>query len=139
MKRILSIIALVLLCSCSPKIIERVRTEYVYRDRVQVDTTFIHDSTFVKEYVKGDTIRITEYKDRYVYQYKYLSKVDTVIVRDSIAIEHIKEVKVEKPLSWFKRAKLAAFWWLLAALGGCLVWIFRKPLMGVIKSLLSVV
>lgn len=131
-------VCIALLCSCSPKIVEHVRTEYVYRDKVQVDTTFIHDSTFVKEYVKGDTVRITEYKDRYVYQYKYLTQVDTVYKVDSVAVERVKEVKVEKPLSWGKRAKLGLFWWLVAGFAGFAVWVFRKPIWAFIKSLLHI-
>ena len=41
---------------CSPKIIEHVRTEYVYKDRMVKDSVFVHDSVWQKEYVKGDTV-----------------------------------------------------------------------------------
>lgn len=133
LRRILfgTIISLVL-AGCSPRIVETVRIEY--RDRIQVDTTFVHDSTFVKEYIKGDTVRITEYKDRYVYQYKYVR--DTLAVHDTTAVEHIKEVKVEQPISGWKRAKIGAFWWLVAAISGLLVWTFRKPIMKLIKLII---
>ena len=50
------------------------------------------------------------------------------VVRDSAVVEHIKEVKVEKPLSWSQKAKIGAFPWLLLALIGAALWIFRKYL-----------
>lgn len=45
----------------------------------------------------------------------------------------IKEVKVEKPLSWWQKVRLRAFWWLLGGLVACLAWIFRKPLLALLK------
>lgn len=45
------------------------------------------------------------------------------------AQETIIEKEVEKPLTWWQKARLGAFWWLLAGLVGCLAWIFRKPLL----------
>lgn len=117
--------------SCSPRIIERV----VY----QHDTTVVHkrdsiihrDSIYVKEWMKGDTVYIEKYKDRYIYRDRWRDSIK--IVRDSVSIEHIKEVKVEQPLSWWKRAKLGAFWWILGALVAALAWIFRKPLLSLLK------
>ena len=119
---------------CSPKIIERV----VY----QRDTTVVHhrdsiihrDSIYVKEWMKGDTVYIEKYKDRYIYRDRWRDSIK--IVRDSVSIEHIKEVKVEQPLSVWKRAKLGAFWWILGALVAALVWIFRKPLLSLFGKLL---
>lgn len=133
LRRILSgtIISLVLV-GCSPKVVETVRI--VYRDRIQVDTTFVHDSTFIREFVKGDTVRITEYKDRYVYQYRYLR--DTAFVHDTTTVQTVKEVKVEQPIPWEKRAKIGAFWWLVVALSGLLVWTFRKPILKLIKTII---
>lgn len=127
----------VALSSCSPKIVERVRTEYVYRDRVQVDTTFVHDSIHVRETVKGDTVRIVEYRDRYHYDYKYITRTDTLTVRDSVAVEHIKEVKVETPLSAWKRTKIRAFWWLVAAVTALAAWTFRRPLRRLVTGLVT--
>lgn len=116
---------------CSPKIIERV----VY----QHDTTVVHkrdsiirrDSVYVKEWMKGDTVFIEKFKDRYIYRDRWRDSIR--VVRDSVSIEHIKEVKVEQPLSWWKRAKLGAFWWILGALVAALAWIFRKPLLSLLK------
>lgn len=128
------VIAVALLVGCSPKVIETVRTEYVYRDRVERDTTYVKDSIWVKEYVKGDTVRLLEYRDRIVFRDRYKTVHDTVAVHDSVAVERVKEV--EKPLSAWKKVRLGAFWWLLAALAGCLAWIFRKPLVKLIKTII---
>lgn len=125
------ILSLIFLPSCSPKIIERV----VY----QHDTTVVHkrdsvirrDSVYVKEWMKGDTVFIEKYKDRYIYRDRWRDSIR--VVRDSVSIEHIKEVKVEQPLSWWKRVKLGAFWWIAGALVAALAWIFRKPLLALLK------
>lgn len=126
---------------CSPRVIENTvtRTEVVYRDRVQRDTTFLHDSTFVREYIKGDTVRIIEYRDRYHYDYKYIYRTDTLILRDSVAVERIKEVKVEKDLSFCESVKIGAFWWLLGAVLCLGCWTFRKPLGSLLKAALPIV
>ena len=41
----------------------------------------------------------------------------------------IKREYVEKPLSWWQKARMRAFWWLLGCLILCFAWIFRKPLL----------
>ena len=117
--------------SCSPRIIEKV----VY----QHDTTVVHkrdsvirrDSIYVKEWMKGDTVFIEKYKDWYIYRDRWRDSIR--VVRDSVAVDRIKEVKVEQPLSWRKRAKIGAFWWLCGALVAALAWIFRKPLLSLLK------
>jgi len=119
---------------CSPKIVERV----VYqRDTTTVhhrDSIYFRDSVYVKEWLKGDTVYIEKFKDRYIYKDRWR---DSITVRvDSIAVESVKEVKVEKPLSWWQKFRIGAFWWLLAGLSGALVWIFRKPILAFIKTLI---
>lgn len=47
----------------------------------------------------------------------------------------IKEVPVEKPLSWWQRAELAVFWWLVLAVALLGAWTFRKPLGGLITKI----
>lgn len=113
---------------CSPKIVERV----VYqRDTTVVhhrDTTYRRDSVWMKEYVKGDTVYVEKYMDRFVYRDRWRDSVR--VVRDSVAVERVKEVKVEKPLSWWQKLRIGAFWWLLglAAVG------WRKQLLWLIKK-----
>lgn len=129
------LIAASLACSCSPKVIEHVRTEYVYRDRVQHDTTFVHDSTYIKEYIKGDTVRIVEFREKYKYLYKYINKTDTVAVHDTLSVEKVKEVKVEKKLSWWQRFRLVVFPIMLLGL----LWAYRKQIIAFVKTLLKLI
>lgn len=46
----------------------------------------------------------------------------------------IKREYVEKSLSWWQKARIRAFWWLLGGLILCLAWIFRKPLLAILKK-----
>lgn len=119
--------------SCSPKIVERVVTKVEYRDVHHRDTVITKDSVYIREWMKGDTVFVEKYKDRFVYRDRWR---DSIIVKcDSVAVETIKEVKVEQPLSWGKRAKLGLFWWVLAVAVGLGAWTFRKPLSGVFTKL----
>lgn len=121
---IVSLILLMMLSACSPKIYERVvyQKDTTYVSKIDSVYKYERDSVFVKE--KGDTVY--KYVERVRYRDRY--KVDTLIkVKvDSVTVERIKEVKVEKPLSWWQSAKILAFWWLLGAIILCLLWIFRK-------------
>lgn len=124
---IFTLFLLIILPGCSPKIVERI----VY----QRDTTVVHhrdsiirrDSIYVKEWMKGDTVYIDRFRDRYIYKDRWRDSIR--VVRDSVSVEHIKEVKVEKPLSWWQKARIGAFWWLIGAVIALLAWVFRKPLM----------
>jgi hypothetical protein len=129
------LIAASLACSCSPKVIEHVRTEYVYRDRVQHDTTFVHDSTYIKEYVKGDSVKIIEYRERYKYLYKYINKTDTVAIHDTLSVEKVKEVKVEKKLNLWQKFRL----WLFPIMLLLLLWAYRKEIAGLIKKIVMLI
>lgn len=119
--------------ACSPKIVERIKVVTEYRNVYQVDTTIQHDSVYIREWIKGDTVRITEYRDKYIYRYSVIR--DTVLKADSVAVETVKTVEVEKPLPWGKRAKIGAFWWLVLAVLGLGAWTFRKPLWGAITKM----
>ena len=119
------VIACLLLGSCSPRIIEHTKTEYVYRDRIVRDSLYLHDSIYVKEYIKGDTVFTQKFVYKYIYKDKY--RTDTLLreVHDTTQIP----VQIEKPLSWAQKTKLGAFWWLLGAVAALLVWTFRKTLL----------
>ena len=124
---ILTILGLNLAVSCSPKIYERVVYQHdtTYVQQVKVDSVYRKDSIFVKE--KNDTVYIYKerIRDRYVFRHDTLRLVKV----DSVAVERVKEVKVEKPLSAWKTAKIAAFWWLIASVLLLLLWTFRKPIL----------
>lgn len=119
--------------SCSPKIVEKWNTQYVYRDVHHRDTLVTKDSVYIREYVKGDTVYIEKYKDRFVYRDRWRDSI--IVKRDSVAVETLKEVKVEKPLSWSQKVRIGAFPWLLLVAVGLAVWTFRKPLRGCFTKL----
>ena len=119
-----SVLLAALCAGCSPRIVERIV--------VQHDTTTVHhrdsiihrDSIYVREWVKGDTVYVDRFRDRYIYRDRWRDSVSVREVHDTTAVE----VKVEKPLSWSQKAKIGAFPWLLLALIGAVLWIFRKYL-----------
>ena len=123
------LLVLAVAASCSPRIVESVRTEFVYRDREVRDSLYFRDSIYVKEQVKGDTVYLDKYVCKYIYKDRY--RTDTLLreVRDTTFCE----VKVEKPLSKMQTAKIGAFWWLLGAVIALLAWIFRKPILNLLK------
>lgn len=129
---VVAIFLVLCLTSCSPRIVERLVIQRDTTTVVKVDSVWHYqkDSVFVRE--KGDTV--FQYVERI--RYRDRVKVDTFVrVRvDSVAVERIKEVKVEKPLSAWKSAKLGAFWWLVVALAASLVFIFRKPILKILKQ-----
>ena len=112
-RRVSVLLAIIVLCAgCSQKIIDRV---VIQRDTTTVhhrDTTYRRDSIYIREYMKGDTVYVDRYRDRYVFRDRWRDSVTVKV--DSVAVERIKEVKVEKPLSWSQKVRIGAFWWLLA-------------------------
>lgn len=128
------LIGTIALPSCSPRIIEKVivqrdTTKVVIRDSVKF---YDRDSIFVKE--KGDTV----YKYVEKWRWRDRVKIDTFyrVVRDSVTVESVKEVKVMQPLSKWEQAELDAFWWLIGAVTLLLLWTFRKPIMNLIKLMI---
>ena len=116
------LLSAVLCAGCSPKIVERIVVQHDTTTVHHRDTTYRRDSIWLKEWVKGDTVYIEKYKDRYVFRDRWRDSVSVREVHDTTAVE----VKVEKPLSWSQKAKIGACPWLLLAFIGALVWIFRK-------------
>ena len=131
------------LTGCSPKIIERTVKEIEYRDRAVHDTTTFEIEKEVEKIVTLDTVSHLE--NKYAKSDAVVSKgflthsleskpqiikipvevhvTDTLIKESEIRTE-IKEV--EKPLSWWQKFRIEAFWWLLLGVVALLVWTFRK-------------
>ena len=108
--RIIAILLCLFICSCKT-------TKVVTVDRVTHDTTFVarehrdsiylHDSVFVKEWQKGDTVFITtmQWKDRW--RERIVKDTLRVVKVDSIPVPYpvVKEVekkmtKTQKGLMW---------------------------------------
>ena len=112
----------VALSSCSPKIVERVVVQHDTTTVHHRDTTYRRDSVYIREWLKGDTVYVDRFRDRYVFRDRWRDSVTVREVHDTTAVQ----VEVEKPLSWAQKAKIGAFPWVLLALLGALVWKFRK-------------
>nr|DAH91579.1 MAG TPA: hypothetical protein [Caudoviricetes sp.] len=117
---------LVTSCGAARKQVETIYLrDTTYISKVQVDSVFKRDSIFVKE--KNDTIYI--YKEKVRDRYRLLR--DTVYRHkvDSVYIDKVREVKVEKELTAWQRFRLRGFWILAAIIGGYLVWRNRRKLL----------
>lgn len=117
---------LVTSCGAARKQIETIYLrDTTYISKVQVDSVFRRDSVFVKE--KNDTIYI--YKEKVRDRYRLLR--DTVYRHkvDSVYIDRVREVKVEKELTAWQKFRLDGFWILAAIIVGYLVWKNRRGLL----------
>lgn len=135
MRKAAVIAAALLVVSCTPKIVERI---VVQHDTTMVhyrDTTYRRDSVYIREWVKGDTVFVDRFRDRYVYRDRWRDSI--TIQRDSFAVETVKEVEVEKPLSVGQRTKIGCFWWLVLALTILGLYAFREPLWRLVTKLLK--
>lgn len=119
-------VALILLpifsAGCSPKIVERIVVQHDTTTVHHRDTTYRRDSVYIREWMKGDTVYVDRFRDRYVFRDRWRDSVSVREVHDTTAVE----VKVEKNLSWAQKAKIGAFPWLVLAVIGAALWIFRK-------------
>lgn len=150
--KLCSLLLAVLTAGCSPRIVETVRTEIEYRDRVVHDTTKVEIPYEVEKIVTRDTASHLENsyaKSDAVVSGGFLShslesipqtilvpvevKVTDTLWRESKEAQTEKLVEVEKPLTWWQKFRLRAFWWLLGGVACAAVWIFRKPVLSVLK------
>ena len=116
------VLLLAVCASCSPKIVERIVVQHDTTTVHHRDTTFRRDSVYIREWMKGDTVYIEKYKDRYIFRDRWRDSVSVREVHDTTAVD----VKVEKNLSWAQKAKIGAFPWLVLAVIGAALWTFRK-------------
>lgn len=85
---LLAVVAsVVLLCGCSPRVIERVvkTTDTAYVEKNVHDSVYIQDSVYIYEWLAGDTVHVekekwhTKWRERIVRDTAYISKRDTVV------------------------------------------------------------
>ncbi len=89
---IVSVLALAivwLLSSCrSVKVIEKevIKTDTVNTLKLRIDSIYVNDSIYIREFVQGDTVHITtdrwhtRWRDRILYDSIYIAQRDTVTV-----------------------------------------------------------
>lgn len=141
--RLSLLLAVCLLASCSPRIIKEVHTEIEYRDREVHDTATVEIPVIIEKNITRDTVSHLENtyakSDAMVSQGLLFHSLEskpqvikvpvTVHVTDTLYKEaQIEEkiVEVEKPLSWWQKFRIEAFWWLSGAVLLLLAWTFRK-------------
>ena len=102
MRRLL-LLTLLFLCSCSPKIVERVvevpriSTEYVTRH----DTISIRDSVFVSQKTSNDTVWL----EKFVWKERIRTHFDTLLKCDTITKAVVVEQVIEQPYPFTKKAR----------------------------------
>lgn len=122
-KTLLVIIA-VALTSCSPRVrvvpVERTRVEW--RDRLRLDSVYVHDSIYLTEKQAGDTI----YKVKEVYRWRDRWRVDTINTGriDSVRVTEVVEVPAK--LTAWQAMRLKAFAHLLAIALALGAWVSRR-------------
>lgn len=151
------------LCACCPKMYEKVIKEIEYRDTtiykesvrdttifvqiplesnqviVQIGDTshletslaesdaFVGSDGFLHHSIRNRSEKTLPVVVPIKESYAYSNQVNTVTLTKT-------EYK-DKPLTNWQKFRLKGFWWLLAALAGSLAWIFRKPLVVLLKKI----
>ena len=120
------------LTSCSRRVlpIENTRTELrdriEWRDRLRIDSIYIHDSVYVSERQAGDTI----YKDKVVYRNRERVVHDTINAGrvDSVRVVQTitRHVEVPAKLTAWQAMRLKAFAPLLAIALALGAWVSRR-------------
>ena len=121
---VVMILSAVVMVSCKTK--EYVPIVEHHTDTLRVvqhhrDSIYLHDSTFVREYVQGDTVRVvtemwhTKFRDRLKTDTLYRSRTDSVPVPYPV----VKEVK--KPLTMIEKGLMGTG---IAAITAILIFFF---------------
>ena len=145
------------LLACSPKVLppviqirDSVRVEI--RDRIVHDTVSFEVPVIIERNMTRDTTshlendwaksdasltdgflsHSLETKGQTVYVPVAYPVHDTLFVEKE-AQETIITKEVERELTWWQKARLRGFWWLALGLVAALAWIFRKPLLRLLK------
>lgn len=132
---VLVLVGVMMLTGCKTK--ERVvtvtqqHTDTVYVARVLRDSVWKHDSVYVKEFVRGDTVFV----DRAVWHTAIQERlrVDTFIkaTHDTIPQPYKVEVikKVEKELTWWQKTRMHAGEVMIFVVIALFGWKFLLPLL----------
>lgn len=93
-----------------------------------VDSLGLHHTLRNKEDSLAVTVPVAEH-----YHYEsHDQQSDSTSVHSDSEKETVTEY-VEKPLTWWQKFRLGAFWWLVSALAAALIYIFRKPILKLIR------
>lgn len=111
MKRIAFLLLLtILVAGCKTKTVvvtvPEVRTDTTYITKQQRDSIWLHDSIYVSEKQKDDTIFL--YQEKWHTKYIEKLRTDTIYEHkvDSVGVPYPVEVKVEKQLNWWQKTRM---------------------------------
>ncbi len=139
----LAFLLVLCLASCSPRVITKTETVIEYRDRIVTDTAVVEIPVEVEKIVTRDTTSHLEntyaksdamVSEGFLHHSlesipQYIKVPVEVHVTDTLYKEAeilTETVEAEKPLSWWQKFRMDAFWWLLGAVIALLLWTFRK-------------
>ena len=102
-----------------------VSVDSVYVDRFHRDSVYLHDSVFVNQYSKGDTVFVDKVVTKYKYKDRWRYDTVAVVRADSVQVPY----PVEKDLGWWEKTRLYSFPVLVAmvaVLAFVIVWLVKK-------------
>ena len=100
---IIVLIAMLTSCKTRTVVVETVRIDTNYVAKHFRDSIWLHDSIFMHEYQKGDTVFMlrdrwhTKYREKQVHDTTYIAKTD------SVPVPYPVEVKVPRELTWWQK------------------------------------
>ena len=125
---ILACVVLTLLFGCTTTRyvpVPSVSVDSVYVDRFHRDSVYLHDSVFVNQYSKGDTVFVDKVVIKYAYKDKWRYDTISIVRTDSVQIPY----PVEKDLNWWDKTRMYSFPLLVAivaVLAFVVVWLAKK-------------
>lgn len=123
-----------LLTACSPKVrlVPVERTHIEWRDRLRLDSVYLHDSIYMTEKQAGDTV----YKVKEVFRYRDRWRIDTINTGriDSVRVTEIVEVPAK--LTAWQAWRLKTFAPLLAIALLLGAWVSRKLWLPLLRGLI---
>jgi hypothetical protein len=71
-----------------------------------VDTSYVKDSVYIREQIKGDTVKVVEY--RYRDRFREIWRTDTLVRCDTVSV--VRTEVVEKTVAKMNSLQSAFFW-----------------------------
>ena len=128
----LSLLALAL-TACSPKVrlVPVERTHIEWRDRLRLDSIYLHDSIYITERMAGDTV----YKTKEVYRWRDRWRVDTINAGRIDSVRLTERIEVPAKLTAWQAWRLKAFAPLLAVALLLVAWVTRRLWIPLLRGL----
>lgn len=130
----LSLLALAL-TACSPRVrlvpVEHTRVEW--RDRLRLDSVYLHDSIYITEKQAGDTV----YKVKEVYRWRDRWRIDTINAGRIDSVHVTEVVEVPAKLTAWQAWRLKAFAPLAAIAVLLGAWVTRKLWLPLLRGLIG--